>query len=439
MSTAEELQALLDRAVQSLVIHRRGQLATQYSVASYRQALQEVRRRYAPDLKLALGQCDIEIADPSVRDSILNLLRTALQEYIHEDRVQTAGFAIRGGPSNGFPIDDLMKKLLELAVALGSRRTAALFADALATPTCGFQEFTLLGNIKIGEPIELYDGVRIDVLPTDKQTLPSHLPTVHFEEGLEGRFQGGALLVVEASVTPRFMNPRAMPHTLDADLPFRFAHQSRDLEIFNAEEFCNALSLAAKTKVYPSVQWRSMPHDEVANNWGIGGGYSWRSYQSPHILTEITDEQVGEAKVVYESLATMTPDVRARLSVPIDRLIESWGRKGHVDQIIDLGIALESLYLPRRGGEMRYRLSIRGARYLEAEEVGRRELARHLKTFYDARSDAVHTGRIDDTHTVAGQRVTTSDLITMTQELCLRSIRQVIDNGFPDWETVELS
>ena len=91
MSTAEELQALLDRAVQSLVIHRRGQLATQYSVASYRQALQEVRRRYAPDLKLALGKCDIEIADPSVRDSILNFLRTTLQEYIHEDLMPGGG------------------------------------------------------------------------------------------------------------------------------------------------------------------------------------------------------------------------------------------------------------------------------------------------------------------------------------------------------------
>ncbi|MYC95170.1 MAG: hypothetical protein F4X14_09370 [Caldilineaceae bacterium SB0661_bin_32] len=439
MSTTQELEELLDRAVQNLVIRRRGQLATQYSVASYRQALQEVRRRYAPDLKIVLELCDIEITDPSARDTLLNFLRTALQEYIHEDRIQTAGFAIRGGPSNGFPIDYLTKKLLELTVALGSRRTAALFAGALATPTCRFQEFTLLGDIKIGEPIELYDGVRIEVLPTDKQTLPSHLPMVHFEDGLEGRFQGGALLVVEASVTPRFMNPQAMPHTLDADLPFRFAHQSRDLEIFNAEEFCNALSLAAKTKVYPSVQWRSIPHDEVAGNWGIGSGYSWRSYRSPHTLTKITDEQVGEAKTVYESLAAMTPDARARLSVPIDRLIESWGSKGHVDQIIDLAIALESLYLPEHDSEMSYRLRNRGARFLEADLTERRALAGQLKTFYTARSRAVHTGKIPDTHKIGSRRVTTSDLITMTQEVCLRSIRQVIDGGFPDWDTVELS
>ena len=134
----------------------------------------------------------------------------------------------------------------------------------------------------------------------------------------------------------------------------------------------------------------------------------------------------------------MSPDDRTRLSVPVDRLVTSLGSKGQVDQIIDLAIALESLYLPDGVGELGYRLRIRGARYLEANLSERQQLASHLKAFYKVRSKAVHTGKISERHKVASRQINTAKLIEMTQELCLRSIRQMLDGGFPDWETLEL-
>ena len=331
------------------------------------------------------------------------------------------------------------KKLLKLTVALGSGKTAALFADSLVGPACEFQAFTLLGGVQLETPIELYDSVYLRPLSQNDAELPGFLPSMFRSEWIE-RFRGGTVIVEDALVSPRYMNPQDYLAVADmkGNTPFRFAHKSTDMPNFNTSEFCNALSMIVKTKVFPSVGWRFVSEDEIADLWGTGSGGSWMRDSEPNRRTAVTGQQIQEARDVYESLTSMSPDDRTRLSVPVDRLIESWGGKGHVDQIIDLAIALESLYLPEYDSEMSYRLRNRGARFLEADLTNRRALASQLKTFYSARSKAVHTGKIPETHKLGSRRVKTAELIGMTQELCLRSIRQVIDSGFPDWETIEL-
>ncbi len=66
------------------------------------------------------------------------------------------------------------------------------------------------------------------------------------------------------------------------------------------------------------------------------------------------------------------------------------------DQAIDLGIALEALLLHELGkedrGELRYRLSLRGAWLGGGDEQERAEIQRTLKAVYDLRSRAVHAG-----------------------------------------------
>ena len=181
------------------------------------------------------------------------------------------------------------------------------------------------------------------------------------------------------------------------------------------------------------------------NLWNTGSSVHVGRIPDQWPRTTVAEQQVREATSVYEALRGMSPGLRARLSVPIDRLIASWDRRGRadsqVDKLIDLGIALESLYLPDDSGELTYRLRTRGARYLGADLAERQELAGLLKTFYSARSKAVHTGEVRKPHKVAGQTVTTPDLISRVQELCLRSIRKAIDGDFPDagdWEAIEL-
>lgn len=439
MTTTQELRGLLDSALQSIEVKRRGQLATRYSLESYAQALQEIRQRYAPDLRLALRQCDIEIGDRSARENLDGFLGVALQNYIHEGRIQTAIINIYGGIGSGFEIESVRQKLLELAVALGSESAAVRFIESLSEPKCEFQFMTLLGGAKVENPVELYDGVRIISLAQNDMHLPGFLPNVFQQEGLE-RFRGGTVIVEDGWVSPRYLNPEDYLEVADlrGNTPFQIGLKSTATCDFNASEFCNALSVAAKTRVFPSASWRFVSENEIANLWGTGSGYSWVRDPDSDRRTTVADDQLQDAKGLYESLRRMNSSDRTRLAIPIDRLVASWGAKAHVDQIIDLAIALESLYLPDFDSELSYRLRNRGARYLEASLTERQALARQLRIFYEVRSKAIHTGRIPEIHRVGSREVKTTEFVEMIQELCVRSIRQMIDGGFPDWEAIEL-
>ena len=437
MSTTQELAEIMEAAAQTLEVRGSGPLARGYTADDYRQALMEVRQNYAPERKLALSACELEVGDQAAHDNLLDFLRGALQEHIHDDRIQTAVFNIYGGPTGGVELGDLAKKLLQLTMVCGSVQTAAIFMDSLGEPHCAFRAYTLLGGVKVEAPVELYDGVRLVLLPSSDE-LPGFLPFM-FRPGVE-RFHGATLIAEDLSVSPRYMNPQVCLAEADmsGNTPFEIQHKSTDMPNFNASEFCKALSLASRTRVFPSVSWRFISEDEVADCWATLGGYSWMRDPEPDRRRTITAPTLQQAKRVYESLTSMGPDDRDRLAVPVDRLIMSWDSKGQVDQIIDLAIALESLYLPNGGGELGYRLRIRAARHLKTDLPERKELASHLGAFYKARSKAVHTGNIPDEHKIGDRRVNTKYLIDVTQDFCLGSILSVLDGGFPDWETVEL-
>lgn len=71
------------------------------------------------------------------------------------------------------------------------------------------------------------------------------------------------------------------------------------------------------------------------------------------------------------------------------------------DRLVDLMIAAESLFLsdagaPQERGELRYRLALRAAFFIETSESSRIGVFRHMKRAYDARSSIVHGGEISN-------------------------------------------
>lgn len=81
------------------------------------------------------------------------------------------------------------------------------------------------------------------------------------------------------------------------------------------------------------------------------------------------------------------------LDVALHRFSLAAGRPTHADSLIDSVVTLEGLLLP--GGdprEMRFRFSLNGAVYLEADRAKRLALRKHLAAIYDMRSKVVHGG-----------------------------------------------
>lgn len=458
MSTTltQTLQELLDAAVRSVTVCQRdGQTTAQYTVEEWRQALRKVRCQHDPDTRLALLLCDVEVADHVARGALSGFLKDALRDWMHEDQVWVAPSTSTGDLVTA---EDLSKKLLELAVVHSPAAAADTFMDSLENPRCQWQRMTILGGIKTDEAVELYDSVRIEPLPERGSQMPGCLPHLltlpHPLLGFSGgepmeRFWGAALLVEDMVMAPRYMNPIERSESADESddpvptwngkmSPVREEPRSAQAPDLDRWEFCNALSMTAKHYIFCSTTWHHYPDDELAylslgSSWGGGPILGYVKHM------KITGRQIQEAKPLYESLRAMTPADRANLNIPITKLIDSWSESPPTYRgVVDLAVALESLFLPERNPEMAYRLQVRGARFLETDLVKRQETAKLLKAFYSARSKVVHTGAIANTYKVGDRKIEATDLVARTQDACLRSIRQIIDNGFPDWETVEL-
>ena len=208
MSTTQELKELLDVALQSLEIRESGPLARKHDAGSYKQQLLAVRRGHVLDPNDILGRVDFAIANEAANANLLNYLRRSLRDYVHEDRIHTALCDIYGGgvSPGGFEVRALAEKLMKLTVALGSARTAALFAESLAAPRCDFQLMALLGGITVDEPIDVYDHVQLRPLPNSDLELQRDFPSILQMWGVQ-RFSRAPLLVEDASASPRYLNP----------------------------------------------------------------------------------------------------------------------------------------------------------------------------------------------------------------------------------------
>jgi hypothetical protein len=109
---------------------------------------------------------------------------------------------------------------------------------------------------------------------------------------------------------------------------------------------------------------------------------------------KITSDELNYFREIYEKYILLSDAVKTSLNVPLQRLNNSKIRVGHIDRVIELGVALESIFLhkcPDRD-QLSYRFRLNGALFLGNNKHGRHEIFNFLKTFYKLRSEAVHSG-----------------------------------------------
>ena len=132
---------------------------------------------------------------------------------------------------------------------------------------------------------------------------------------------------------------------------------------------------------------------------------------------------------LYITRKNLRSEVTQNLRVPMGRWMRSKMDTDPVDVFINLGTALESLYLQDIGnaGEYRFRMPLRAAWHLGNDRVGRSSLFGEFKKIYDLRSKAVHTGNLT-------QNERAPEFMEKAQKLCLESIIKIIEDGeLPNW------
>ena len=328
---------------------------------------------------------------------------------------------------------NLVQHILNVAIVQGPQYTAEAFYQCIEQTPAPYQLFGFLAGVRVDRELPIAQGIRLVPISNSSNDLPPHLPLWPYWSPID--LMGRTLIAVDYNISPVFINPRLTE--MDLQGPFRNLAVSAEYPEFNIERCCQALSLAGDSSVVCAASWMHIEPTEIFNVWGTyrGGSHRYIPGLAHRVgnLT-VTEDHISDALEIYRGMQHLPLSIAKKLRVPIDRWIKSKADQSPEDTFIDLGIALESLYLNDVGysSELSFRLRLRAAWYLAGNQSVRNSIMKDLRDVYDLRSKAVHTGDI-------GSRRDYAALQETGQQLCRQSIVKVIQNGsFPDWNALVL-
>ena len=118
-------------------------------IEEYRESIQAQRKSYRPDLTTTMLHYYPEIRDSEIKSKLLNCIKAKLTEYIREREtvpipmfakptIQSAIYGIYSGRTPmGYPIESLLEKFLEIAIASGIEKAISAL-DKCTRETKGF-------------------------------------------------------------------------------------------------------------------------------------------------------------------------------------------------------------------------------------------------------------------------------------------------------------
>ena len=453
----QELRQLLEEAMQSVIIEAPERYKP-ISVEKYREDAKAFRESYRPDLSSVLFFYRPSIQDEEVKSKLFNFIKEELADYILQNEsanppwnysICPANLAIHGTNILPCPLDSLLEKLLEISIASGTDR-AILALDKCARETSGtFQEIVLLQGPRLHPRLEsetegrreihISDGIRLVLFPLNDSEFPPYLFDWSFNHVVKsaGRsvFRQKTVLIIDHTISPLFCKSPT-----ENENQFEIKTKSAEFPNFDVEKFCQAFSLVSNYPVEPVHRWSYIDQDELFNlpkslpiivyNLFTPKALSW--------ITLVDETHIEKIKNRYKELTNLPSDVAKKLQIPIDRWIKSKAGDTPEDKIIDLCIALESLYLRGIKDELNFRLGVRAAWFLGEDKNDRKRLLEVFKKIYDCRSTIVHGEGLTKRTVILNEETTpVSELITEAQDLCQKSIVKILkkyseDGKYPD-------
>ena len=424
-STKAALKELLDRVLPHIQVVIQDDLIP---LSEYREVLLQARVSNNAHDKFRVNSYELKIQDQNLDNEIRDFIEQELSEYIHDNKVRTALEKMYRLPQMHFSLDVLRKRLLDLSIILGVEEATNSFVRSLGADSCPYRKLTIVGGVTLEEEMNLYDGIRLLPLPETDESLSSTYPNLLPDSELRHRFREAVLIEEQRTVSPQFIRP-------DDDSEFVTKATSQQAPDFDPRTFCLSLSLVTTRHAYISMEWASMSEDEFINLLS-GSAYQYVVVQTPELSLPVTASEIAEAQTVYEKFRNSTTGTQKRLKIPLTRLaVSTDNNRSPLDRIIDLAIALESLYLPGIKDELLFRLRLRAAKHLEDTVEKRKAIAKTLGVFYEVRSSVAHTGSPPSEYDTLPDLI---GILAATQAVCRRSIRKIVEQGQePDWSDVD--
>lgn len=312
------LSNLLNEAVGSVLItdYSRGRYM---DVRVYREGLQTCWQYYRPDLsRFNIDSYGPVIVDGMLEQKLLHFIRTELEEYIYEDRIQTAADEITTWWGGGRPLKYLLRQMLKVSIGRDPQYAAQAFYRCLSGAPASYQVIWLLNGIRVEQEETVSPGIRLVPLPNSDRELPACLPDTTYMSPTD--LLGRTMLVMDETISPIFANPDD-PEVYGPGTFFKTGPVSTEYTDFNVEQFCDALSLASNGSIVYMAQWIHLDADTIFN---LEGTYSRNQHFKPFSLHHygsvlVTEEDLQKAMTLYRARNRMRKKDAGRLKLAIDR------------------------------------------------------------------------------------------------------------------------
>ena len=332
---------------------------------------------------------------------------------------------LMGGPVD-CSITDFAKELVTAAATLGTKDTIKTLFGWIHGEPLRYQTKALLTGVIVDEPLILKGGLRIEQLPkSSSELLPHHHapPSMLGSDDSYVELLGSTLLSVDCEAIPAFYLPSS------TGIAWENIQRSRkvgEISGFSIDTFCEALSLTCNHSIRCKSSWGfygDLRQFNRITSWNRPFAYVPHQWHQAHL----SNSELSQARKLL-TLINAKKQTRRGLGTAIHRWINSKSEETmFVDRFIEIRIALESLYLRDRIGEMRFRLAITGAWHLGKNPEERRDYYDSLRKAYDLSSKAVHAGEIKDTEP-------NRKLLAGTQDVCRQGILTCLsETAEPNW------
>ena len=433
-----EIESLISGLLEKAVA--RATITNQYTkkpvdIDWFRGNLQLHWTRHLPDANINHPRnFHVSINDTELMEQLVKALGMALEGNTQDDRVQTATMVTVLGYGPGFEMEELAERLLVIAIGRGHQQAARNLLKGVQEGVAEYQVIRLLTGIHIDSEIEVRPGIRLVPLPSSTANLP---PIFGYMGQIQTRdLLGKTVIVTDCTVSPVYTNPDSF--VLPEEV-FQRKQRCTDLPDFDIQTFCDALSLISNGAIEWVSDWTFVKPDEVFVVHGVhvGSVVTQISALRERTNVPVDTEQVTGAVSLYTSMKSLKEGEAQKLQIPIRRWIKSKTRQPLVDTFIDLGIALEALYLdPGTGEQQSFRLRLRAALFLREDVNGREAVIKDVQEIYKLRSKAVHEGAVNNSEA-------TKSFKEKAEDLCRESIIKTVSysqvNGeFPRWSRLEL-
>ena len=456
----QELRRLLEEARGRLEVHPLPEDV-------YRRYLQERWKYFGLDRFSPFWiQPTLDIGSETTKSRLLEFIRDALAQFLGDDgdTISVANYFIERHSTNQprlNRVDDtprtidvafILKRLVEISLVRGLDHAVSVF-DECSRPGGSHVSFQCVSHVKgltLKADTEVCRGIRLVPLldsGISAEVIACYPDFPYFSFSYEfPNFFDQTLLVIDRPGFTIFHKPgtdQELPQDLSVgDLPSKVGKYDSTLQnrcevVSYRKSFSQALSLTLGFPIeiphegfYPAEDRTFSPRHISMISFIPANRFKY--------CVRADETHVEQARRLYKRLVDFNAKDRRKLLIAIDRWIKSKATGNDADKIIDLGIALEALYVSEsckkgKGWQIRKNASA----HLGDNPTHRAKLKTKFKAIYEMRSDVVHNREFGKEAEVDNRFVPITDFVTTAQNLCHESIRKIIKKRkFPDWNSL---